>query len=116
MVSYERGTPVMQTQHVYLRIVCQLEGCSTGSIEPLYRNSSLTKQRTPLGPYHRPMPRVLLGSQGGRRFLVSEVPLHGFRRTPLQVQEALMHLVGALRRRVLLLLLLLLYLSRPRDE
>ena len=30
---------------------------------------------TPLGPYRRPMPRVLGGSQGGGRFLMGEVPL-----------------------------------------
>ena len=27
-----------------------------------YRGTSLTKKRTPLGPYRRPMPRVLGGS------------------------------------------------------
>ena len=30
--------------------------------------------RTPLGPYRRPMPRVLGGSQGGGHFLMGEVP------------------------------------------
>jgi len=33
------------------------------------------KAPPPLGPYRRPMPRVLGGSQGGGRFLMSEVPL-----------------------------------------
>jgi len=33
------------------------------------------KQMHPLGPYHRPMPRVLGGSSGGGRFLMCEVPL-----------------------------------------
>jgi len=28
----------------------------------MYRGTSLTKKRTPLGPYRRPMPRVLGGS------------------------------------------------------
>ena len=28
----------------------------------IYRGTSLTRKRTPLGPYHRPMPRVLGGS------------------------------------------------------
>ena len=37
----------------------------------------LTKKRKPLGPYRMPMPRVLGGSQGGRRFLIGEVPLQG---------------------------------------
>ena len=42
------------------------------------------KKGTPLGSYHRPMPRVLGGAQGGGRFLMGEVPLystlfrHGF--------------------------------------
>ena len=35
--------------------------------------ASLTGKRTPLGPYRRPMPRVLGGSWGGGRFLMSEV-------------------------------------------
>jgi len=34
------------------------------------------KTPPPLGPYRRPMPRVLGGSSGGVRFLMSEVPLY----------------------------------------
>ena len=34
-----------------------------------------TRKRTPLGPYLRPVPRVLWGFQGGGRFLMGEVPL-----------------------------------------
>ena len=48
----------------------------------LYRGISLTSKRTPLGPYCRPMPRVLGGSQGGGRFLMSEVPLYSRRGSP----------------------------------
>ena len=33
-------------------------------------------KRTPLEPYRRPMPRVLGGSKGEVRFLMSEVPLY----------------------------------------
>ena len=40
-----------------------------------YRGTSLIRKRTPIGPYHRPMPRVLGGSYGGGRFLVSDVLL-----------------------------------------
>ena len=43
---------------------------------PAYRGTSLTRKGTPLGPRRRPMPRVQGRSQGGGRFLVSEVPLH----------------------------------------
>ena len=32
------------------------------------------KKRAPLGPYRRPVPRVLEGSERGGRFLMSEVP------------------------------------------
>ena len=39
------------------------------------RGTSLIRERTPLGPCRRPMPRVLWGSQGRWRFLVCEVPL-----------------------------------------
>ena len=40
-----------------------------------YRGTSFTGKRTSLGPYRRPMPRVLGGSWGGGRFLMGEVPL-----------------------------------------
>ena len=42
-----------------------------------YSSTSLTRKRTPLGPYRRPMSRVLGGGQGGGRFLMNEVPLYG---------------------------------------
>ena len=42
---------------------------------PLYRGSSLTRKRNPLGPYRRLLPRVLGESQGGGRFLIGKVPL-----------------------------------------
>ena len=45
MVSYERGTPVLQGPRVAV---------ATG-----YRSTSLARKRTPLGPYRRPRPRVL---------------------------------------------------------
>ena len=42
-----------------------------------YRGTSLIRKRTPLGPYRRPVPRVLGWSLGGGGcFLVSEVPLY----------------------------------------
>ena len=41
----------------------------------LYRGTSLMRMRTPLGPYRRPMRRVLGGSYGGGRFLMGEAPL-----------------------------------------
>ena len=40
-----------------------------------YRGASLMRNRPTLGPYRRPMPRALGGSQGGRQFLMGEVPL-----------------------------------------
>ena len=43
--------------------------------DPVYRGTSLTRKRTPLRPYRRPMPRVLGGSQEGGRFVLGEVPL-----------------------------------------
>ena len=47
-----------------------------------YRGTSLTRKRTPLGPYRRPMSRVQGGSYGGGRFLMGEVPLYGIGRRP----------------------------------
>ena len=41
----------------------------------VHRGISPTGKLTPLGPYHRPMPRVLHGSLGAGRFLMGEVPL-----------------------------------------
>ena len=34
----------------------------------MYRGASLTRKRIPLGPYNRPMPRVLGGSSRGARY------------------------------------------------
>ena len=53
--------------------VCQQGGVSPG-LGPTrrrilqYRVTSLVRKFTPLGPYLRPMPRVLAGSKGGGRF------------------------------------------------
>ena len=47
-----------------------------------YNGTSRTRKRTPLGPYRRPMPRVLGRSYGWWRFLISEVPLHRTSTTP----------------------------------
>ena len=41
----------------------------------MYSGTSLTRTRTPLGPYRRLLPRVLRGPHGGGRVLMSEVPL-----------------------------------------
>ena len=41
-----------------------------------YRVTSLIRDRHPVGPYSRAMPRVLGGSQGGGRFLMGEIPLY----------------------------------------
>ena len=41
-----------------------------------YRGTSLTRKRTPLGPYRRPMLRVLGGSERGGYFLIGVVPLY----------------------------------------
>ena len=42
----------------------------------LYRGTSITGKRTPLGPYRRPIPRVLGGFKCGQRFLMGEVLLY----------------------------------------
>ena len=41
-----------------------------------YRGTSLVKNGTPLGPYRRPVPRALGGSQGDGRIVVGEVHLN----------------------------------------
>ena len=40
------------------------------------RGTSLRRNRRPLGPYRRTMPRALWESWGGGRFRMSEVPLY----------------------------------------
>ena len=46
------------------------------ALESNYRGTSLIRNRHPLGPYRRPLPRVLVGgSYGDGRFLMGEVPL-----------------------------------------
>ena len=51
-----------------------------------YRGTSLTRKRSPLGPYRRPMPRVLGGSKWGGRFIVGEVPVCRTGRAPTQTE------------------------------
>ena len=41
-----------------------------------YRGTSPKRKRIPLGPYLRPMPGFLGGSQGSGGFLMGEVPLY----------------------------------------
>ena len=70
----------MRGTHVPNHPVLVLNECAPpGEIQLLvfYRGTSLTNRDTPLGLYRRPMHRVLGGSQGGRRFLMGEVPLYG---------------------------------------
>ena len=43
----------------------------------MYKGTSLMRKRLLLGPYRKPMPRVLGGSQGYVCFLIGEVPLQG---------------------------------------
>ena len=82
-VSYERGTPVPPVSRsreggeggwddaglVFVGVECTWLPRSEGTAPPpirtteqVYRGTSLTRKRTPLGPYRRPMPRVLGGS------------------------------------------------------
>ena len=41
-----------------------------------YLGTSLVRKHTPLGPFRRPMSRVIGGSWGSGRFLIGELPLH----------------------------------------
>ena len=42
----------------------------------LYRVTSLTRKCTPLAAYRRTMPMAVWGSEGGGRFLMSEIHLY----------------------------------------
>ena len=59
--------------------------------EPYYRGTSLTRKRNPLGPYRRPMPRVLGGTWRGGRFLMGEVPLYSIASHERIGQRKLLH-------------------------
>jgi hypothetical protein len=52
------------------------------------RLDSLSRVKPPLGPYCRPVPRVLGGSYGGGRFNMSEVPLYWGPRVHLRQRSA----------------------------
>ena len=54
-----------------------------------HRGTSLIRTRNPLGPYRRPMPRALGGSQGGGRFLMGEVPLYTLQPSPFTLHPSL---------------------------
>ena len=64
----EAETKQYQTERADLKVRASQTMGFTGVIffSCSYRGTSLTRKRTTLGPYRRPMPRVLLGgSQGG---------------------------------------------------
>ena len=57
--------------------LCDAAGWDGPHYSVEYRGTSLMiRKRSPLRPYRRPVPRVLGGSQGGGRFLMSEVTLY----------------------------------------
>ena len=62
--AYERGIPAPLVGNF------RQQGQHQG-----YRSTSLTRKRNPLGPYRRPIARVLRVSYGIGRFFMSEVPL-----------------------------------------
>ena len=54
----------------------QLASRQRCALHAFYRGTSLIRKRPPLGPFRRPLPRVLGGSKGGGRFLMGEMPLY----------------------------------------
>jgi hypothetical protein len=56
------------------------------------RGTSLIRKRTPLGPFRRPMPRVLWGSSGGGAFSYE-------RGTPVGVRSKVSRVASRIRRR-----------------
>ena len=47
------------------------------ALHDLYsKGTSLIRNSAPLGPYSRPIPRIFWRSWGGRRFIMSKVPLY----------------------------------------
>ena len=62
--------------------VCEADNTTAGSTGAVherdlyYRGTSLIRNHEPLGSYSRTVPMVLKESYGGRRVLMSELPLH----------------------------------------
>ena len=48
-----------------------------------YRVTSVIRNKAPLGPYSREMPRAPRQPEGGGLFLMSEVPLHRNAKVPV---------------------------------
>ena len=62
---------------------CRLPGITTE-----YRGTSSIRNRLPVGPYRRAMPRALWWSQGVERSLMSEVPMWALaKNTPRQRKD-----------------------------
>ena len=61
----DQGGPLRMPSHFWdlgARIACLLNGIALSVAENELRGTSLVRKRTPLGPYRKPMPRVLRGS------------------------------------------------------
>ena len=81
LVVYDFGQ--VSLEHLLLSWYPSRRGTDTESIpwdalvqQMAYRGTSLIRKRTPLGPYRRPMPRILGRSRGGGHFLMGEVSLY----------------------------------------
>ena len=82
----ERGTPVRTFSRIAAGSPCRtllpalptaerLRGKCARDLEDRYRGTPLARKGIPVGPYPRPMPMVLGGSQGSGRCFMGEVPL-----------------------------------------
>ena len=73
--SYWRGTPAEGLVGLALKTLSLTHSPSASGVHAVYRGTSPITNSAPLGPYRGNMPRALWWSQGGRQFLMSEVPL-----------------------------------------
>ena len=77
---FPRGGPFQDPVPMGVGLTCRMVFDRSVEHPPrVYGGTSLIRQRLPLGPYSRHIPRVLWGSKRGGLCLMSEVPLYPFR-------------------------------------
>ena len=80
LVGAHDGVLANRRIHLSLTALCVPNSLDSGMPVPFffgvpYRSTALIRNRCSLGTYSRPFPRPHGGPKGGRRFLMSEVPL-----------------------------------------
>ena len=88
LYSWEAGTPPWERASYARGEGLQLCDSLNDRLSQKYRGTSLETQRNPLGPYRRPMPRVIWGVLGGRACSYGQgTPVGFLLRQPARVHQ-----------------------------